>query len=110
MTLAGPAETRFQQAVRGERGKPGRLGPRAADEDPHDGGPEIVIRDAGRDCVEVRKRAHVSVEKADLILALVDPREVAAGLHQSHQEQPGFAAGPVDVDQHLEEVDLSEIA
>jgi hypothetical protein len=45
-----------------------------------------------------------------LILALVDPREVAAGVHQPHQEEPGFAAGPVDVDQHLEEVDLGEIA
>jgi hypothetical protein len=82
----------------------------AADEDPHDGRPQIVIRDAGRHPVEVRKRADVPVEKADLVLALVDPREVAARVHQPHQEEPRLAAGPVDVDQHLEEVDLGEIA
>ena len=58
----------------------------------------------------MRKCADVPVEKADLILALVDPREVAARVHQPHQEQPGLAARPVDVHQHFEEVDLGEIA
>jgi hypothetical protein len=29
---------------------------------------------------------------------------------RAHQEEPRLAAGPVDVDQHLEEVDLGEIA
>ena len=57
----------------------------------------------------MRERADVSVEKTDLILALVDPREVTARVHQPHQEQPRFAAGPIDVDQDLEEVDLGEI-
>ena len=84
--------------------------PRAADQDPHDGRPQIVVRHARRHAVEVRKRADVPVEKADLILPLVDPREVAARVHQPHQEEPRLAAGPVDVDQHLEEVDLGQIA
>ena len=110
MALAGPTETGFQQVVRGERGEPRRQRARAADQDPHDGRPQIVVRDARRHAVEVRERADVPVEKADLILALVDPREVAARVHQPHQEQPRLAARPVDVDQHLEEVDLGEIA
>ena len=52
----------------------------------------------------------MAVEKADLILPLVDPREVTARIHQPHQEEPRLAADAVDVDQHLEEVDLGEIA
>jgi hypothetical protein len=97
-------------AVRWRRGEPRRQRARAADEDPHDRRAQIVIRDAGRHGVEVRERADMSVEKADLILALVNPGKVAAGVHQAHQEEPRLAAGPVDVDQHLEEVDLGEIA
>ena len=50
------------------------------------------------------------VEKAHLILALVDPREVAARIHQPHQEQPGLAARSIDVHQHFEEIALGEIA
>ena len=78
--------------------------------DPHDRRSQIVIRDTRRHAVEVRKGADVPIEKADLILALVNPREVAARVHQPHQEQPRLAAGAIDVDQHLEEVDLGEIA
>ena len=37
---------------------------------------------------QVREGAHVAVEKADLILPLVDPAEVAARVHQAQQEQP----------------------
>jgi hypothetical protein len=64
--------------MRRERGEPWRQRPRTADQDPDDGRPEIVVGDASRDPVKVRKGADVPVEKADLILALVDPREVAA--------------------------------
>jgi hypothetical protein len=96
--------------MRRERREPRGQRPRAADQDPDDGRPEIVVRDASRDPVEVRKGADVPVEKADLILALVDPREVAARVHQPHQEQPRLPPGPVDVDQHLEEVDFGQIA
>ncbi len=96
--------------MRGERREPRRQRARAADQDPDDGRPQIIVRDAGGHAVEVRERADVSVEKADLILALVNPREVAARVHQAHQEEPRLPAGPVDVDQHLEEVDLGQIA
>ncbi len=75
--------------MRGERGEPRGQRARAADEDPHDGRAQIVIRDTSGYAVEVRERADVSVEKADLILPLVDPREVAARVHQPHQEEPG---------------------
>ena len=78
VALAGPTEAGLEQVVRGQRGEPRRQRPRAADQDPHDGRPQIVVRHARRHAVEVRKRADVPVEKADLILALVDPREVAA--------------------------------
>ena len=110
VALAGPAEARFQQVVRRERGEPRRQRARAADEDPHDRRPQIVVGHASRHAVEMRKGADVPVEKTDLILPLVDPREVAARVHQPHQEEPRLAAGPVDVDQHLEEVDLGQIA
>jgi hypothetical protein len=96
--------------MRRERREPRGQRPRAADQDPDDGRPEIVVRDASRDPVEVRKGADVPVEKADLILALVDPRKVAARIHQAHQEEPRLPARPVDVDQHLEEVNLRQVA
>jgi hypothetical protein len=96
--------------MRRERREPRRQGAGGPDQNPDDGGPQIVVRDAGRDAPEVRKRADVAVEKADLILALVDPRKVAARVHQAHQEEPRLLPLPIDVDQHLEEVDLREIA
>jgi hypothetical protein len=64
--------------MRCERREPRRQRPRPADEDPHDGRTEIVIRDARGHATEVGKRADVAIEKADLVLSLVDPREVAA--------------------------------
>jgi hypothetical protein len=57
----------------------------------------------------VREGADVSIEKTDLVLALVDPSKVAAGIHQPHQEEPRLAARAVQIDEHLEEVDLREI-
>jgi len=96
--------------VRRQRGESRRQGAGAPDQDPDHHGPQIVVRDASRNPVEVRKRADVPVQKADLILALVDPRKVAARIHQAHQEEPRLPARPIDVDQHLEEVDLGQIA
>src|SRR5829696_9025655 len=69
----------------------------------------IIVRHARRDAVEVREGADMAVEKTDLILTLVDPREVTAGVHQPHQKQPGLAAHPLNLDEHLEEVNLREI-
>ena len=81
-----------------------------ADQDPDDRRPQIVVRDARRHAVEVRERAHVPVEKTDLILTLVDPGEVATGVHQPHQKEPRLPTDAVEIDQDLEEVDLGEIA
>jgi hypothetical protein len=58
----------------------------------------------------MREGTHVPVEEADLILALVDPRKVAAGVHQPHQKHPRLTALARDVDQHLEEVDLRQVS
>jgi len=52
----------------------------------------------------------VPIEEADLVLPLVNPREVATGVHQPQQKQPRLPPDSSDVDQHLEEVDLREIA
>ena len=68
--------------------------PLAADEDPRDRRPQIVVRDPRRHAAEVRKGAHVAVEKADLILPLVDPGEVAARVHQPHQKEPRLRRTP----------------
>jgi len=90
VAFAGPTEARFEQVVRRERREARGQRARAAGQDPHDG-PQIVIRDARRDRREVRERPDVTVEKADLILTLVDPGEVTAGVHQPHQEEPRLA-------------------
>jgi hypothetical protein len=58
----------------------------------------------------VGKGADVPIEEADLVLPLVNPREVATGAHQPQQKQPRLPPDPGDVDQHLEEVDLREVA
>ena len=54
--------------------------------------------------------ADVPIEKADLVLPLVDPGEVAARVHQPHQEEPRFAPRSGKVDEYLEEVDLGKVA
>ncbi len=76
---------------------------------PH-GGRQIVVDDAVGHGVEVFERAHVAVEKRDLVGSVVDPREVATGVHQPHHEHPGLAALVADIDRDLEEVDLGRIA
>ena len=106
VALAGPAETRLEQVVRGERRETRCQRALAADQDPYDGRAQIVVGHPSRHATEVREGAHVPIEKTDLILPLVDPREVAAGIHQPHQEQPRLAAGAGEIDQHLEEIDL----
>ena len=45
------------------------------------------MRDARRDATQVRERADMAIEKADLVLALVDPREIAPRVHQAQQEE-----------------------
>ena len=95
--------------MRRERRKPRRQRALTADEDPDDGRPKIVVRDPAGHALEMRKGPHVAIEKTDLVLALVDPREVAARVHQPHQKEPRLAARAVEIDEHLEEVDLGEI-
>jgi hypothetical protein len=110
MALARPTEAGLQQVVRGERREARRQRPRAADQDPRDRRSQIVVGHARGYTAQVREGAHMAVEKADLILPLVDPGEVAAGVHQPQQEEPRLATLAGDVDEHLEEVDLGEIA
>ena len=110
VALAGPTEARLPADSARRAREPRRQRARAADQDPDDRRPQIVVRHARRHAVEVRERAHVAVEKADLILALVDPGEVAARVHQPHQKEPRLATDAVEIDQDLEEVDLGEIA
>ena len=38
---------------------------------------------------KVGERPHVAVEEGDLVLAVVEPDEVVARVHQPHQEVPG---------------------
>jgi hypothetical protein len=63
-----------------------------------------------RDRAEVLEGTHVPVEKAHLVLPRVEPREVATRVHQPHHEHPGFASLAGDVDEHLEEIDLRQLA
>jgi hypothetical protein len=95
--------------MRGERGKPHRQRPLPADEDPHHRSAQIVVRQPAGHRAEVREGPDVAIEEADLVLALVDPSEVAAGVHQPHQEEPRLAPRPTDIDEHLEEIDFGEV-
>ena len=52
----------------------------------------------------------MAVEEGELVLAVVEPDEVAARVHQPHQELPGLAALPAQLDGDLEEVDLGLVA
>lgn len=110
VALTGATEARPEQIVRRQRGETGREGPLTTYEDAHDGRFEIVVREARRHAAEVRKGAPVPIQEADLVLPLVDPREVAARVHQPHQKEPRLAPRAVDLDEHLEEIDFREIA
>jgi len=55
-----------------------------------DGGLEVVVDDPPRDEAEERGGADVAVQKGDLVLAVVDTGEVAARVHEAHDELPGL--------------------
>src|SRR2546427_1106935 len=63
-----------------------------------------------RDEAEVLEGAHVPVEKGHLILARIEPGEVAPRVHQPQDEHPRLAPLGAHIDEHLEEVDLAEVA
>src|SRR3989441_2279841 len=63
-----------------------------------------------RDEAEVLEGAHVPVEKGHLILARIEPGEVAPRVHQPQEEHPRLAPLGAHIDEHLEEVDLAEVA
>ena len=51
----------------------------------------------------MRKGTDVPIEEANLILELVNPPEVAPGIHQAQQKEPGLLPRAVYLDEHLEE-------
>ncbi|MCY4639266.1 MAG: hypothetical protein OXC94_02870 [Chloroflexi bacterium] len=109
MALAGPGEAGLVQVVADQRLKtlgepaPGELHPLHRRR-------EVVVDDAPGHPAEVGEGPHVAVEEGDLVLAVVEPDEVAARVHQPHQELPGLAALTVHLDGDLEEVDLGLVA
>jgi hypothetical protein len=103
-------EARLEQIVRGQRGKARRQRPLAPDEDPHDCRFQIVVRYPRGHAVDVREGPHVPIQEARLVLPLVDPGEVATRVHQPHQEEPRLPTHRVEIDEHLEEVHLGELA
>ena len=52
----------------------------------------------------------MAVEKRDLILPRIEPCEVAARVHQPHDKHPRLAPLTRDVDEHLKEIHLAEVA
>src|SRR6185503_18788402 len=91
-------EARLEQVMRREREEARRELALAPDEDLANRRLEIVVDEAVRHDAEVSKRPDVSVEKAGLILARVEPREVAAGVHEPHHEHVRLAPLAADVD------------
>ena len=109
VALAGPREAGLVQVVTHQRLKPlGELAPGELHA-PHRRC-EVVVDDARGHPAEVGERPHVAVEEGDLVLAVVEPDEVAARVHQPHQELPGLAALASQLDGDLEEVDLRLVA
>ena len=52
----------------------------------------------------------MTIEKAHLVLPPIQPPEVAARVHQPHDEEPRLLPEPAHVYQDLEEVDLREVS
>ena len=90
MPLAGAREGGLDAVVAGERREALAQGAARELHPPHRGG-EIVVDRAPRHPAEVGEGAHVAVEEGELVLALVEPHEVAPRVHQPHQEEPGLA-------------------
>ena len=109
VALARPAKAGLHEIMRGQRREAIREGPLAADQDPTDGRAQIVIGQPRRDA-QMREGPDMAVEKADLVLARVDPAKVAAGIHQAQQKQPRFAPHAGEVDQDLEEIHFRQLA
>jgi hypothetical protein len=98
-------EVGLEQIVADQRQESlGEFAPRA--DDLAHRGREIIVDAAPRDSAQVCECPHVTIEKRQLIAALVEPGELAARVHQPHQELRGFAPFAADFHHHLEEVDL----
>ena len=82
----------------------------ATDEDLANSSPEIVVDDPMRHCSEASERADVPVEEARLILAWIEPREVAARVHEAHHEHVRLAPNAGEIDENFEEVDLRRVS
>ena len=107
---ARPREAGLEEVVRRERLEARRELALRACEDARHRRAEVVVEEPLRHRAQMRERAHVPVEEADLVLAIVEPGEVAARVHQPQEEHPRLAARAPDVDEHLEEVGLGEVA
>lgn len=108
--LTGPAESRLKRVVRREcREARPQYARRAHEHLAHRGG-EIVVGDRRDDSSEVGERCDVSCQKPGCILLRAEHREVAARVHQTHQEKPRLLAHACELHPDLEEVDLRNLA
>src|SRR5580700_993609 len=89
-------EVGLEQIVTHQREEPAREFAPCADDLAHRRR-QIIVHAASCDAVQVGKRAHVAVEKGQLIATLVEPGELASRVHQPHQELPGFAPLAADL-------------
>ena len=110
VTLARPAETWLESVVRSERGEAWPQYPRRAHEYLAHSGGQIVVRNRSDDPGEVSERCDVSREKPGRVLLGAQHREIAARVHQAHQEQPRLLADARKLHPDLEEVDLRHFA
>jgi hypothetical protein len=93
-----------------EREKPRREFALATDEDLAHSRAKIVVHESMRHRTEVRERSDVTGEKTRLILARIQPREIALRVHQPHRQHVRLAPLARDVDENLEEVHFAEVA
>jgi hypothetical protein len=110
VSLPRASKTRLEQEVADQGFEPVRQLPFLQPEDALHRRRQVIVNQAPGHPAQVRERPHMSIQEAGAITMIVQVDEVAARVHQPHQELPCLAAHAAFVDGHIEEVHLGLIA
>src|SRR5215208_3496767 len=71
---------------------------------------EVVVDDPPRNPSEVREGPHMGIQERELVAAVVEPHEVASGVHKAHHELPSLPPPAALLGGDLEEVHLGFVS
>src|SRR5882724_133750 len=108
VALARPAKASLKGIVSDHRGEARSQLARCSDQDSCHGCAEVVIGNCGDESGKMSEGGDVSREKPRRVLPRTELGEVASGMHQSHEEEPGLLANTCEFHPDFEEVDLSK--